>query len=84
MRRASGKDRPGSPLTDAVHFPKHGIAWEFNYRGNLVFLAQANAARARDSLQVEDGWFYFIHGWTGSSPRCLKPRFPYLARNSNG
>ena len=59
-----GKDRPGSPLTDAVHFPKHGIAWEFNYRGNLVFLAQANAARARDSLQVEDGWFYFIHGWT--------------------
>jgi shikimate 5-dehydrogenase len=59
-----GKDRPGSPLTDAVLFPKHGIAWEFNYRGDLVFLAQANAAKARDSLRVEDGWFYFIHGWT--------------------
>jgi len=59
-----GKDRPGSPLTDAVVFPRNGIAWEFNYRGNLVFLDQARSAATRDSLRVEDGWVYFIHGWT--------------------
>jgi shikimate 5-dehydrogenase len=57
-----GKDAPGSPLTDAVRFPDDGIAWEFNYRGDLVFLDQARAAS--NGLTVEDGWVYFIHGWT--------------------
>ena len=32
-----GKDRPGSPITDAGLFPVRGIAWEFNYRGELDF-----------------------------------------------
>jgi shikimate 5-dehydrogenase len=59
-----GKDAPGSPLTDAVRFPEHSIAWEFNYRGDLVFLQQAKAKQAASHMQVEDGWFYFIHGWT--------------------
>jgi shikimate 5-dehydrogenase len=59
-----GKDRPGSPLTEAVTFPRDGIAWEFNYRGNLVFFDQARSAASRNSLRAEDGWFYFIHGWT--------------------
>ena len=59
-----GKDTPGSPITDAGLFPRHGIAWEFNYRGELDFLHQALApARARE-LRVEDGWLYFLHGWT--------------------
>lgn len=60
----SGKDRPGSPLTDAVRFPEHGIAWDFNYRGDLVFLKQAAAQKETGSLTIEDGWLYFIHGWT--------------------
>ena len=59
-----GKDRPGSPITDAAVFPEDGIAWEFNYRGNLVFLDQANTQKASRHLRVEDGWVYFIHGWT--------------------
>lgn len=59
-----GKDRPGSPLSDAVRFPERGIAWELNYRGELEFLRQAQAQRQTRSLQVEDGWTYFIHGWT--------------------
>ena len=59
-----GKDRSGSPLTDAAIFPRNGVAWEFNYRGNLVFLEQAKAAQARQPLRVVDGWIYFIHGWT--------------------
>ncbi|MFZ2636191.1 MAG: shikimate dehydrogenase [Rectinemataceae bacterium] len=59
-----GKDAPGSPLTDAVSFPEGGLAWEFNYRGELVFLNQARAAAKSRGLYVEDGWVYFIHGWT--------------------
>lgn len=59
-----GKDRPGSPLTDAVRFPAGGYAWEFNYRGSLEFLHQAEARAASDALQVVDGWRYFIHGWS--------------------
>lgn len=59
-----GKDAPGSPITDAAVFPEHGIAWEFNYRGDLLFLDQARAQQEKRHLQVEDGWLYFIHGWT--------------------
>ncbi|MDZ4393191.1 shikimate dehydrogenase [Cypionkella sp.] len=59
-----GKDGPGSPLTDAVNFPQGGLVWEFNYRGDLVFLDQARAAAGPRSLTVHDGWVYFIHGWT--------------------
>lgn len=58
-----GKDAPGSPLTDAAEFPKNGIAWEFNYRGELVFLDQARAQEKAKGLHVEDGWVYFLHGW---------------------
>lgn len=59
-----GKDAPGSPLTDAVVFPENGLVWEFNYRGDLIFLDQANAQQAARNLTIEDGWVYFIHGWT--------------------
>ena len=59
-----GKDAPGSPLTDAVRFPEKGLVWEYNYRGELVFLDQARAQEKSRSLTVEDGWVYFIHGWT--------------------
>lgn len=59
-----GKDAPGSPLTFNGHFPQKGIAWELNYRGNLVFLDQAKAQGDIKDLQIEDGWTYFIHGWT--------------------
>lgn len=59
-----GKDAPGSPLTDAAVFPQSGFAWEFNYRGDLLFLQQARAQAVRRELTVEDGWVYFLHGWT--------------------
>jgi shikimate 5-dehydrogenase len=59
-----GKDAPGSPLTDAVRFPQDGLVWEYNYRGELVFLDQARAQRQARNLTIEDGWVYFIHGWT--------------------
>ncbi len=59
-----GKDAPGSPLTDAARFPQDGIVWEFNYRGDLLFLRQARAQQQAYHLQVEDGWIYFVHGWT--------------------
>ena len=59
-----GKDRPGSPLPDDVVFPERAVVWEFNYRGSLEFLHQARAQEATRSLQVVDGWRYFIHGWS--------------------
>jgi shikimate dehydrogenase len=58
-----GKDRPGSPLTDDAVFPVDAIAWDFNYRGDLVFLDQARRQESRGATAV-DGWFYFLHGWT--------------------
>ncbi|MBP6785990.1 MAG: hypothetical protein KA170_00275 [Candidatus Promineofilum sp.] len=59
-----GKDSPGSPITDAGLFPRHGIAWEFNYRGELDFMHQALRQVAGRDLRVEDGWIYFVHGWS--------------------
>jgi shikimate 5-dehydrogenase len=58
-----GKDTPGSPITDAAEFPESGLAWELNYRGDLLFLRQALRQKESRSLQVHDGWRYFIHGW---------------------
>ncbi|WP_028938445.1 shikimate dehydrogenase family protein [Pseudonocardia spinosispora] len=54
-----GKDGPGSPLTDP-RFPDAAIAWDLNYRGDLVFLDQARA----EGVTAHDGWVYFLHGWT--------------------
>ena len=59
-----GKDRLGSPITDAGIFPLRGIAWDMNYRGELVFLQQANRQLEQRGLMVIDGWEYFLHGWT--------------------
>jgi shikimate dehydrogenase len=59
-----GKDSPGSPITWQGQFPLNGIAWEFNYRGELEFLHQAEAQAASRKITVEDGWLYFVHGWT--------------------
>lgn len=58
-----GKDRPGSPITDGAEFPRNGLAWDFNYRGDLRFLVQARRQQQAKCLVVEDGWVYFIHGW---------------------
>lgn len=59
-----GKDAPGSPLTSRAVFPQDGLVWEFNYRGDLLFLQQAAAQQKGRNLLIEDGWIYFIHGWT--------------------
>ena len=59
-----GKDAPGSPLTDDCRFPQDSLVWEINYRGNLVFKDQADAQKDAKNLVVEDGWMYFVYGWT--------------------
>ncbi|MDR2759028.1 MAG: hypothetical protein LBB78_06590, partial [Spirochaetaceae bacterium] len=59
-----GKDAPGSPTTDAVSYPENSLVWEINYRGDLIFKYQAEAQKKAKNLHVEDGWNYFIHGWT--------------------
>ncbi|MGA3218276.1 MAG: shikimate dehydrogenase [Acidimicrobiales bacterium] len=59
-----GKDSPGSPVTDQGVFPEGARVWELNYRGELDFLHQARRQEAGRALLVEDGWRYFVHGWT--------------------
>ncbi len=59
-----GKDTPGSPISDRGLFPRNGIAWEFNYRGELDFMQQALRQVNSRGIKVEDGWLYFVHGWT--------------------
>jgi len=78
-----GKDAPGSPLTAAARWPAEAIGWDLNYRGDLVFLDQARAAGVR----LEDGWVYFLHGWTQVIAEVLDvaiptsgPRFDELGR----
>ncbi|MFJ8244857.1 shikimate dehydrogenase family protein [Peribacillus asahii] len=59
-----GKDRPGSPLTEECIFPEESLVWELNYRGELDFFHQAQRQKQSRNLSIEDGWIYFIHGWT--------------------
>jgi shikimate dehydrogenase len=59
-----GKDVEGSPLRDAARFPEEAVVWELNYRGALDFLHQARAQAEERRLTVEDGWTYFINGWS--------------------
>lgn len=58
-----GKDAPGSPVSDRAAFPRNGIVWEVNYRGELHFLQQARRQQVERSLSVHDGWRLFLHGW---------------------
>ena len=59
-----GKDAPGSPLSRAAIFPERAVVWDLNYRGHLIFLEQARAQATQRDLQIEDGWTYFVYGWT--------------------
>jgi shikimate dehydrogenase len=44
-------------------FPAESVAWDLNYRGELVFLHLARA-QAERGVRAADGWRYFLHGWT--------------------
>lgn len=59
-----GKDIPGSPITWDGKFPRNSVSWEFNYRGELDFLHQSLAQVESRKVKAEDGWLYFVHGWT--------------------
>ena len=80
-----GKDIPGSPLTDRGVFPRKGVAWELNYRGELDFYQQAQTQGAARDLRVENGWEYFLHGWTAIIGKVFEieidpATFQHLAR----
>ncbi|MDR1507132.1 MAG: shikimate dehydrogenase [Treponema sp.] len=59
-----GKDAPGSPTTEAVSYPENSLVWEINYRGDLLFVRQAQGQQKTKRLHIENGWKYFIYGWT--------------------
>jgi shikimate 5-dehydrogenase len=67
-----GKDRPGSPVSDAVSFPDQAVIWELNYRGELRFLELADARAATHGLYVHDGWGLFCHGWAAALTPLLE------------
>jgi shikimate dehydrogenase len=69
-----GKDSPGSPVSANALFPEGGVVWELNYRGELDFLNQALAQAQRRHLTVEDGWLYFLYGWTQVISQVLDAR----------
>ena len=75
-----GKDRPGSPLSDSARFPQDGLAWDLNYRGDLLFLGQAEAqanAGAR-GLRVADG-LELLPAWLDAGDRRgVRRRNPFL------
>ncbi len=56
--------RPKSLITDRGLFPGNAVVWEINYRGELGFWQQAKSQEEQRNLTVEDGWLYFLHGWT--------------------
>lgn len=59
-----GKDRPGSPLSSSARFPEEAVVWELNYRGERLFLQQAQRQAVSGGLTVADGWTYFLRGWS--------------------
>ena len=71
-----GKDIPGSPVTDTGLFPLDGLAWEFNYRGKLDFLHQAERQAEARRLLVADGWDYFVLGWAQGIAQVLHVNLP--------
>ena len=82
-----GKDIPGSPVSLRARFPRSSVAWEFNYRGELDFFRQAAAQRESRGVRVEDGWLYFLHGWTQVLAQVLhfelsEERFARLAQSA--
>ncbi|MEY9926719.1 shikimate dehydrogenase [Catenulispora sp. GP43] len=77
----SGKDRPGSPVTDAVAFPVGGVVWELNYRGDLHMLRAARSQASARGLRVHDGLSLFCHGWAAALTTALDlPEDPGLGQ----
>jgi shikimate dehydrogenase len=66
-----GKDAAGSPVTGAARFGPAVLAWDLNYRGDLLFLRQAAAAGAA----TMDGWDYFVAGWAGGLTAIAQTAF---------
>ncbi len=79
-----GKDRPGSPVSDQVEFPRRGLVWEFNYRGPLDFGHQARRQAEERELRVEDGWRYFVHGWSQAVAEVFAVPMPLETVDSLG
>ncbi len=51
-------------MTDNGVWPLDGLVWELNYRGELDFMHQAERFAKERNLKIEDGWVYFLHGWS--------------------
>jgi shikimate 5-dehydrogenase len=43
-----GKDTPGSPITNDAVFPKRGLVWKLNYRGNSISSTRRSVRARRE------------------------------------
>ncbi|MGC5017853.1 hypothetical protein [Micromonospora sp. DT47] len=80
-----GKTSPGSPLERPADLPPGVLAWDFNYRGTLTFLQQAQEA----GTATMNGWDYFLAGWTAAlaaitSTEATTHLFDQIRRLSTG
>lgn len=71
-----GKDIQGSPVSNTVQFPYGGCIWEYNYRGNLEYMKQAEQQALEKQLSIYNGFEYFIYGWTTVISRILNINLP--------
>ena len=69
-----GKDVPGSPVKDVHNIPFGSTLWDFNYRGELDFLKNAQQLASQERLLLVDGWDYFISGWMHAMCRIFHVR----------
>lgn len=66
-----GKDLPGSPISCDIQIPFGSCLWEYNYRGDLMFMNIAQKQSKEKKLTLYNGFEYFIYGWTTVISRVL-------------
>ena len=77
-----GKDAPGSPLSDPAGVADEGLAWDFNYRGDLLFLRRPVHSSRRRTCESKTAGSISSTAGRGSSPKCSTSIFPPAVRGS--
>jgi shikimate dehydrogenase len=59
-----GKDSPGSPITDAGVFRAAASPGSLTIAASWTSCTRRCGRWTSANLRVEDGWIYFVHGWS--------------------
>ena len=67
---------PGSPLSDEAVWPDRGLAWDFNYRGDLLFLRAGPCTTAgEETCRSKTAGSTLSTAGRASSPKCFTSTF---------